>query len=583
MAATDSAGRAWVAWQGYRDGRLQILTSAEQGPTSTVPGFTPEAVVSTSQRSSWDPAIAAAPNGEVAIGWDTYDKGDYDVYLRRVHLTNGVTMEAPIPVATTPNFEARASIVYNSASVLWIAYEVSGPLWGKDYGAYDSSGTPLYQNHTIQVRFVVGNTVYAPSDDVSRVLAGQASGLMVPVCPGPTQTQGTPPATGCATVTPLTQPNPQLALTRAANSGLPRVQGLANSFPRLATDGSAVYLAYRVFNGLGTSTGAATGQTVGSIWSEQLVYFDISRWHGPGIFADSDGLLDNRPAMLPMAAGRMLIAQAMDHRLSPLRKGTPKRDGVDSDIYALELQVPVSPPVTGLPPGSPAPASPGAPTAETTAELAAAAVLNDYRTNVSGQTMRLMRGDFHRHTELSFDGHADGALVDAYRYGIDAAKMNWFSCCDHDNGGAREYSWWLAQKYTDAYLLGNAFVPVFYYERSLGYPRGHRNVMFEKRGIRPLPRLPLQKGSVSQPDTQWLYSYLSFFGKTPYNNRGRTAAHTSATDQGTDWGDNNQSLEPMVEIYQGDRQSYEACPDVSGEPCKLMPAIWVSPIWVTYQ
>jgi len=587
VAAADSSGRVWVAWQGYRGSNLQILASAEQAVGSTPATFTPETVISSTARNNWDPAIAAAPSGEVAIAWDTYEKGDYDVYVRRVHFGDPITMDPPIPVATTEKFEARASLVYDASSVLWIAYEVSGPSWGKDFGAYDSSGIPLYQNHNIEVRFVVGNKVNAPSDDVSRVLPGQAgeavdsgqplivSGLMFPICSGTNKAQAPPPATGCITLPDFKQPDIALATGRTPGKGLPRNLGAENSFPRLATDGGTIYLAYRVFNGLGVSTGNATGPPVGSIWSEQLVYFDGSRWNGPGIFDNSDGLLDNRPAMVPLAAGQVLIAQATDHRLSPLREGTPQLDGVDSDIYALELQVQTTGPVATPPPGSPVAAQPGAPAPATTSEDAAAALLRNYRTTFNGETVQLVRGDFHRHTELSFDGFADGPLVDAYRYGIDAAAMDWFSCCDHDNGGAREYSWWLAQKYTDAYLLGDAFVPVFYYERSLDWPRGHRNVMFQKRGVRPLPRLPpAKKGSTSQPDTQWLYSYLRFFSqRLPYGNRGRTAAHTSATSQGTDWSDNDRFMEPMVEIYQGDRQSYEACPQITGEPCTLLPAM----------
>ncbi len=56
------------------------------------------------------------------------------------------------------------------------------------------------------------------------------------------------------------------------------------------------------------------------------------------------------------------------------------------------------------------------------------------------------------------------------------------------------------------------------------------------------------------PDTNMLYAYLHQFG-------GITAAHTSATDQGTDWRNNDASVEPFVEIYQGDRQDYEGLPD----------------------
>jgi hypothetical protein len=89
------------------------------------------------------------------------------------------------------------------------------------------------------------------------------------------------------------------------------------------------------------------------------------------------------------------------------------------------------------------------------------------------------------------------------------------------------------------------------YERSVVYPNGHRNVMMPKRGIRPLPRGVLkgtpQKGT---PDTKTLYAYLKHFG-------GICASHTSATNMGTDWRDNDPVYEPVVEIYQGHRHNYE--------------------------
>ena len=114
--------------------------------------------------------------------------------------------------------------------------------------------------------------------------------------------------------------------------------------------------------------------------------------------------------------------------------------------------------------------------------------MRNYQLQAGKDTLRMMRGEFHRHTEISGDGRNDGPLIDAYRYMIDAAYMDWVGCCDHDNGGGHEYFWWLNQKLTDAYHLGNRFVPMFAYERSVQYPEGHRNVVFPTRGIRPLPQ-----------------------------------------------------------------------------------------------
>src|SRR5262249_9737200 len=57
-------------------------------------------------------------------------------------------------------------------------------------------------------------------------------------------------------------------------------------------------------------------------------------------------------------------------------------------------------------------------------------------------------------------------------------------------------------------------------------------------------------GGVHPDDTKMLYRYLKELG-------GICASHTSATGMGTDWRDNDPQAEPVVEIYQGDRHSYE--------------------------
>jgi hypothetical protein len=98
-------------------------------------------------------------------------------------------------------------------------------------------------------------------------------------------------------------------------------------------------------------------------------------------------------------------------------------------------------------------------------------------------------------------------------------------------------------------------MPMFSYERSLPYPHGHRNVIFARRGIMTLPRLAEPKAErqvagFHADDTKMLYRYLKELG-------GVCASHTSATSMGTDWRDNDSVVEPVVEIYQGDRMSYE--------------------------
>ena len=148
VAVTDAGGRVWIAWQAFRRGNLEVLAAAQNGD-----GFGAERAVSFSRASDWDPAIAAGPNGDVAVSWDTYDKGDYDVWFRRMRAgAGGVAMDAPAPVAASGNFEARSSLAFDAKNRLWVAYEASADKWGKDFGAYDTSGVALYQGHNVRVK-----------------------------------------------------------------------------------------------------------------------------------------------------------------------------------------------------------------------------------------------------------------------------------------------------------------------------------------------------------------------------------------------------------------------------------------------
>jgi hypothetical protein len=143
-----------------------------------------------------------------------------------------------------------------------------------------------------------------------------------------------------------------------------------------------------------------------------------------------------------------------------------------------------------------------------------------------------------------------------WRYGLDVGALDWIGCGDHDNGNGREYTWWLTQKTTDLYHNAPTFNPMFTYERSVNYPGGHRNVMFPYRGVRTLPRLQAEAGGLQidvsgkDLDAAMLYKYLRELN-------GICAAHTTATDMGTDWRANDPIAEPIVEIYQGDRDSAE--------------------------
>ncbi len=521
VATTDSEGRVWVAWQAFRNGNLEILAAAQDGDK-----FTKESIVSFSKMSDWDPAIAAGKNGEVAIAWDTYDKGDYDVYARRMKYSRGVVMQKPVAIAASRNFEARVSIAYDFENRLWAAYEGADSKWGKDFGAYESTGVALYQNHNIKIKCLDDKGAEFTTPDA-----------LADVLPGGGGRRSNQTATRNVAL-----PNPALAKNRRPNATPQPGPTPHNSFPRLATDAKGgLFLAFR--------TSSAARSPVGMVWNEMVSYFDGEQWQQPMLIPHSDGLLDTRPAMATFGAGHLLLVTASDHRQSTL-PGPNMNAMINTDLYAAEIKLDKLAVRSKLVPATAELTTAGV---EVKPEMDQVARMRGYRADAESRKVQLMRGEFHRHTEMSSDGGNDGPLIDAYRYMIDAAYMDWVGCCDHDNGGGREYYWWTQQKLTDAYKLGDSFVPMFSYERSVRYPEGHRNVVMARRGIRPLPKLAKMaddSAPTKAPDTQMLYRYLRQFD-------GIVASHTSGTDMGTDWRDNDPIVEPVVEIYQGDRQNYE--------------------------
>lgn len=328
VAATDSSGRVWVAWQAFRNNNLEILAAVQRGDT-----FSAETPVSFSPMSDWDPAIATAANGEVAVSWDTYDKGDYDVYFRRLRagpdMQREIQMDAPIPVAASQNFEARSSIAYDKQNRLWVAYEASDIKWGKDFGAYETTGIALYQGHNLHVKCFDGAKAFTTAEDVSEALPGPPQAM---------QRRGRRTRIADEVPTPrpanLNQPNPQLAANRRPSS-TPQPPPLPlNSFPRLTVDSAGtVYLAFR-------AVGGAWRSPVGAVWFENIVYYDGAKWNGPTFVPRTDGLLDIRPALAALSPGRLLIVSSMDHRQSQVPGGGRRGgEGINSDIYAADLRI----------------------------------------------------------------------------------------------------------------------------------------------------------------------------------------------------------------------------------------------------
>jgi hypothetical protein len=459
----------------------------------------------TESGNCWHMALAADSAGRNMMLFDSYAQGDYDINLVDTSKLEPARWPGIIESA---RFEARPSGVFDTKDRLWIAFEEGPERWGKDYGALNNrDGQPLYDARSIKV-----------------ICQGTDGKLYQPVAELPT----------------IKVEHPVLPFE--AEKTHKYESSTKYAYPKIGIDGKGhIWLTYR------HSFGSRYTTHPGSYWVTFARRLEGDKWSEPIELHHSDGLLDSRPVLLPHNSGGLLVIHNTDCRYTEpeiihnkIYKSVIKLQGEPGEPKLVELKKEQRT---------------AADIARAKKEQDAVAAIKKYRAVAGGKKYQFLRGEFHRHTEISWDGGADGSLEDMFRYAIDAASLDWIGNGDHDNGAGREYSWWLIQKFSDAYHVPDYFTPMFTYERSVAYPHGHRNCMFAQRGVRTLPRLAPaanEKGVAGESpnDTKMLYRYLKEMG-------GLCASHTSATGMGTDWRDNDPAVEPIVEIYQGDRMSYE--------------------------
>ena len=493
----DAQGNLYLAWQSFRGGQSDIFLKSYRGNK-----WSPEVRVSTSQANDWEPAVAADAQGNVYIAWDSYDRGNYDIFLRRL---SAGTLGEVIPIATSPRFEAHADVACDHQGRTWIAWEEGGINWGKDFGnLVPSPGTALYESRRLRVACLEGHQLRETQDDIMNAVPESFRRYAH---------------------------TPQLV-----SSGAGRIYALFRL--RIAT------------NNMRADIWANLGR-----WETFVTSHDGTRWQPAVQLTNSVGRVEVSLATAEQrAVNKLWCVWPSDERpfgggVGPARPyGMPFVGKHNLYYAAIPLDGSAARPVPLVNYRPPIESS-SAPSSRHPNEAADVARIRSYPYRSGGHTYHILRGDLHRHTDISPDGAGDGSLFDLYRYALDAAKMDFILVGDHNSGNDHEYSWWRTQKSNDLFYLPGTFIPLYGYERSVAYPNGHRNVIFVKRGVRTLP--------ISQAENQGrentgpiLYPYLR-------QNGGITTSHSVATGQGTDWRDHDPELEPVVELYQGYHASYE--------------------------
>ena len=484
-------GSLHLVWQGWRNGRAGIFYRRFDPENGWE---APQRVSSKDAGNCWEPAIAVTPRGEAVVAWDQYGVNGYDVRMR---VWEGAGWSAERRIASTPRFEAQVSAVADPAGRVWFAWHEAGVNWGKDFGYprdITLPGEGLYQSRRIQMAVWEDGELRAPS--------------------------------------------PQLA------DVLPPDKNNFYELPELAADGDgAIWCFFRHRTNYEINVPPRVPSHY-ALWEIYASRFDGETWSEPTLLPYSTGLNDQRMRVATGPAGSVVATWPTDRRdfrdFSTLLPDVffapmPRGDGIVSPRLVDRDERPV------------------AALAVHADEAADVETVRSYRYRVGGKTYRIFRGDMHRHTEYSWDGYNDGSLQDAYRYAIDAAAMDYLAITEHAWGAQHPYDWWRVQKAADLYRVGVRFTPLFAYERSLTYPNGHRNIVFDRRGVRDFDMQMHE--TLSYGDLRIgggpLFAYLR-------RNGGIAMPHTSATQMGTDWRDWGGELEPLVEIYQSDRNNYES-------------------------
>ena len=291
-------------------------------------------------------------------------------------------------------------------------------------------------------------------------------------------------------------------------------------------------------------------------WSTYATYYDGDYWAPATEMPFSRDRISSTMSGAPALNGQFWVVWHTDDR-EENQITVPRNNQVWACVLTPSTPVPVSKLATAAPEGPVAAAG----HADEPGDVKR---IRGHTVTIGNRQHRIYRGDLHRHTEFSTDsgGAGDGSVPDFFRYMIDAASMDFGAVTDHSAGGDNEYWWWLTQKLTEMHQAPGRYLALFGNERSVTFPNGHRNTLHAERNVPAIKfyfksTMPeayntseASSRDLADNDTKLLYTELR-------RTRGIAISHTSAAFWGTDWRDNDPEVEPVVEIFQGLRNSYE--------------------------
>ena len=497
-AVTASDGAPWVTWQEFRGDGLDIMAARFEGSWSE------PVAVSESEANDWAPDIAAAPDGSVWVAWDSYERGSYGIYLRRLD-AQGADEILPLPGG--PERAIEPSVAVDARNSVWVAWAEAGPNWGKDWGVLGRPGTQLRATSAVR-------------------LARYASGAW------------TEPATSLADSVPAWMSDMhEYPTVFVGERGVPYV-----FFRKMSVRLPVAEHALQVRFGSEERLLQPWYDTIRGMSEIRLAAFDGARW---------------LPAVdLPLSAGGAYAQLALARAGGAAEAVWPTDGRSYENPHVRSAQLRFARLDTGADYASDERMRPLAASGAEVVDAAPteAADLAKVRASrwADKEPLRLYRGDLHRHTDLSADSQRDGDLLFQYRYALDAGALDFLAVTDHSGAERRhfyKYQWWRNRQVATMFNRPGRFATFFGYERTVTFPGGHRNIISTRRDMQPVP-ISDEEFTGSESWAERLYPALLRHGDI-------AIAHTTAGGGGTDWRDNDPRAEPVVEVFQALRGSYE--------------------------
>ena len=499
VAATAADGTAWVAWQEFRGDDLDIMAAWHDGS-----GWSAPTRVSDSEANDWAPDLAAAPDGSVWVAWDSYDTGSYDILVRRLRPDR---VDRVIALPSDPNRAIEPSIAVDARNRVWVAWAQSGFNWGKDWGVLGRPGTQIRATSEVRLACYSDGRWMEPFESLNDAVPAWMSDM---------------------------HEYPEIAI---GSDGVPYV-----FFRKMMLRLPVAEHALQIQIGSDSRRLQPWYDTIRGLSQIHVAGFDGADWLPLGELPLSAG---GAYAQLALAGiDRRTVAVWPTDRRSyedpHVRSSQIRHATLDLDArYTSEERLrPLTASDAGFVDAAPT-------------EKADLARVRSARWTAKAP-LRLFRGDLHRHTDLSADSQRDGDILFAYRYALDAGALDFLAVTDH-SGAERlhfyKYQWWKSRQIATMFNQPGRFATFFGYERTVTFPGGHRNVISTRREMQPVP-ISDEEFTGNESWSERLYPSLLRHGDI-------AIAHTTAGGGGTDWRDNDPRAEPVVEVFQALRGSYE--------------------------